>query len=79
MDDDFTKLLHEVSGMRLVLVHLLRQMPPIEIGAIAESINQEIAKMDEHGLAAERAMIPYREAADDILAHALRLQRESED
>ena len=64
--------------MRLVLVHMLARLPREEIAAISESINRDLAQLDQAGLDAEQAMIPYRAAADDILARALQLSESGE-
>jgi hypothetical protein len=67
------ELLEEVAGLRLVTVHLLAFLSPDERRGIAQSIEDEVTKAQEGELGVEAAMNPYRQSADDILAHAERL------
>jgi hypothetical protein len=75
MDDDIIRaLLHEGASMRLVLVHMLAQLSRSQLKTISESIDRDLATMEVPGLQIEKAMIPYRDCVDDILARALQIQ-----
>ena len=63
--------LREMAGMRLVMVHLLAQLPNDTLKAISDGADADFARNEKLG--GEQWMAPYRQVVDEILARAAQI------
>jgi hypothetical protein len=64
------------ASLRLVLVHLLAQLPDDVLKEGAEGANTDLKSLEELGNDTENYLVPYRQEVDNILARAVEIARQ---